>query len=276
MEPSIPDMDTLLQSPPKEELDIEYEIDSTQTTPFDILAKKTSAVLHKIRAALAKAKVTKNNRKSILDGTVLQIAALNEQTAQIGTLQARVSLLEVGIHESDGLKEQIAALKAENEKLKTENTALEQRGTMPQLASTQQMETTKGTFADKVKKWTLPKKQKSKFVSLVYPKDGETSSEEVKAKLLCIYSTSNTNLKKFRKNRFSPLTRLDVVSSSVFARLSSMHDMKCATAPDPYAQPPETPRMDTFIERRTSHSVVSSSNDRATSVGPDLHVMSES
>ncbi|GBN59542.1 hypothetical protein AVEN_163224-1 [Araneus ventricosus] len=86
-----------------------------------------------------------------------------------------VSLLEVGIHESDGLKEQIAALKAENEKLKTVNTALEQRGTMPQLASTQQMETANGTFTGKVKKWTLPKKQRPKFVSLVYPKDGETS-----------------------------------------------------------------------------------------------------
>ncbi|GBO03861.1 hypothetical protein AVEN_192279-1 [Araneus ventricosus] len=55
-----------------------------------------------------------------------------------------------------------------------------------------------------------------------------------------------------------------------------MCEMKCATESDPYARPPETPRMDMFIEPPTSHSVVSSSDDRATSVGPDLNVMSES
>ncbi|GBN80948.1 hypothetical protein AVEN_203300-1 [Araneus ventricosus] len=138
-----------------------------------------------------------------------------------------VSLLEVGIHESDGLKEQIAALKAENEKLKTVNTALEQRGTMPQLASTQQMETANGTFTGKVKKWILPKKQRPKFVSLVYPKDGETSKRHYSSCLFgdTRYQTSFATSSSAVPNLFDAL-------SDAFSRERA----RCVT-PDSFHQP---------------------------------------
>ncbi|GBN97533.1 hypothetical protein AVEN_125369-1 [Araneus ventricosus] len=140
MEQEIPDMDSLIQSPSKDEMDNEIEIVCTHPSPFDKVAKKTSAVLHKIRATLAKA-----------------------NAAEIGTLQARIALLEAKVPEFNALKEQDVALKAENAVLVSPFTA--------------------PSYANALKR-VPPSKSKAKNVSLVFVKNKDTSSEEVKETLL--------------------------------------------------------------------------------------------
>ncbi|GBN68075.1 hypothetical protein AVEN_275503-1 [Araneus ventricosus] len=217
MDFQIPDIDSLLKSPPRGEEDIEENQDSPLSGPYEAIAKKTAGALHRIRATLAKAKVNKNNRKGVLDPTISLIAALNEQAAEIATLKAKVSLLETETSKVTDLKAQMAYLKAENEKLKqedttksteiaslteqnvllkAENTMLAQRIAQPTPSSNghQQEDKKKMTFANALKK-QLPKiNKKKKFVSLVYPKDDNTSSEETKSTLYSSIAPSKLNI----------------------------------------------------------------------------------
>ncbi|GBO04454.1 hypothetical protein AVEN_272490-1 [Araneus ventricosus] len=182
IELEIPEMGSLLKSPSKEELENEIEIVSTHPSAFEKVAKKTSAVLNKTRATLAKAKVAKSHRQSILEGTVCLIAALNEQAAEIGTLQAKIALLEAKAPEFNLLKEQVVALK-------TENAVLGQRAaqttSLQALAAPQQQSSSSmaSSYANALKR-VPPNKRKAKNVSLVFAKNKDTSSEEVKETLL--------------------------------------------------------------------------------------------
>ncbi|GBN91926.1 hypothetical protein AVEN_235976-1 [Araneus ventricosus] len=201
MEASIPDIDTMLNSPSKEELNNAIKIVSTHPSPFEELSLRTMAAMTKIRTTLSRAKVTKSNKRGVLEGATALLALLYEQANEIGTLNAKIALLEAKTKESEDLKEQCTLLKAEKASLLEEKASLVQAAIHKHPSPSAQVQPTKGTFADQVKKWTLPKKQKPKFVSLIYPKDGETSSEEVKSQLYSSIAPSkfNVNVKNVKK-----------------------------------------------------------------------------
>ncbi|GBM42204.1 hypothetical protein AVEN_174645-1 [Araneus ventricosus] len=192
-------MESLLKSPPRAEMGNEIAIVSTHPSPFEKIAKKTSAVLHMIRATLAKAKVAKSHRKSILEGAVCLIAEMNEQAAEIGTLQAKIALLEAKAPEFISLKEQVATLKTENAVLeqKAAQSATIQALTVPQQQSSS---STTPSYANALK-GIPPNKRKAKNFSLVFAKDKDTSSEEVKETLLKALAPSKikTGIKNVRK-----------------------------------------------------------------------------
>ncbi|GBN91930.1 hypothetical protein AVEN_235980-1 [Araneus ventricosus] len=217
MDLTIPDIDALLKSPQREEEDSEIGQINANPGPYEQVAKKTAGALHRIRASLAKAKVKKNNRKGVLEPTISLIAALNEQAAEIGRLQAKVSHLEAAANNITDLKAQVAYHRVENEKLKNddiskaaeiaslteqnillkaENTMLAQK--IAQAAASPALpppaEPKRRTFAN-VLKSQLPKiSNKRKFVSLVYPKDENTSSEETKSTLFSSIAPSKINV----------------------------------------------------------------------------------
>ncbi|GBO09324.1 hypothetical protein AVEN_2999-1, partial [Araneus ventricosus] len=202
MEVEIPDMESLVKSPPKTESENEIAIVSTHPSPFEKIAKKTSAVLHMIRATLAKAKVAKSHRKSILEGAVCLIADLNEQAAEIGTLQAKIALLEAKAPEFLSLKEQVAALKTENAAL-VQKIAQIPTAQAPALPQPQSSSSAAPSYANALKR-IPPSKRKAKNISLVFAKDKDTSSEEVKETLLKALAPSKIktgirNVKKLAK-----------------------------------------------------------------------------
>ncbi|GBN03979.1 hypothetical protein AVEN_20944-1 [Araneus ventricosus] len=202
MEVEIPDMESLVKSPPKTESENEIAIVSTHPSPFEKIAKKTSAVLHMIRATLAKAKVAKSHRKSILEGAVCLIADLNEQAAEIGTLQANIALLEAKAPEFLSLKEQVAALKTENAVL-VQKIAQSPTAQAPALPQPQSSSSATPSYANALKR-IPPSKRKAKNISLVFAKDKDTSSEEVKETLLKALAPSKIktgirNVKKLAK-----------------------------------------------------------------------------
>ncbi|GBN63104.1 hypothetical protein AVEN_138102-1 [Araneus ventricosus] len=191
-------MDSLIESPSKDEMDNEIEIVSTHPSPFHKVAKRTSAVLHKIRATLAKSNVSKGNRKSILDGTVCLIASLNEQAAEIVSLQARIALLEAKVPEFNALKEQVVALKAENAVFV--QSAAQVSSNLALAPPLQTSPSTAPSYANALKR-VPPSKRKAKNVSLVFAKNKDTSSEEVKETLLKAPAPSKikTRIRNVRK-----------------------------------------------------------------------------
>ncbi|GBN35897.1 hypothetical protein AVEN_131880-1 [Araneus ventricosus] len=200
IEVNFPELDTLLCSPTKEEMDSAIKIVSTHSSPFEELSLRTMAAMTKIRTTLSRAKVTKSNKRGVLEGATALLALLYEQANEIGTLNAKVALMEAKSSEVEDLREQCSLLKVEKARLQEENASLVQAASRQNSSPPAQAQTTKGTFADQVKKWSLPKKQKPKFVSLNYPKDGETS-EEVTAQLYTSIAPSkfNINVKNVKK-----------------------------------------------------------------------------
>ncbi|GBM40775.1 hypothetical protein AVEN_177907-1 [Araneus ventricosus] len=127
IQPVLPEVDSLLQSPSHDEAKNAIKIASTHASPFEELSMRTTAAMTKIRFTLAKAKVTKINRKAVLERTTALLAILYEQANAIGTLSAKASLLEAKYSEVDNLREQIGSLKGENARLTAEKAAADQR-----------------------------------------------------------------------------------------------------------------------------------------------------
>ncbi|GBM60790.1 hypothetical protein AVEN_125453-1 [Araneus ventricosus] len=204
IQPVLPEVDSLLQSPSHDEAKNAIKIVSTHASPFEELSMRTTAAMTKIRFTLAKAKVTKSNRKAVLEGTTALLAILYEQANAIGTLSSKASLLEAKCSEVDNLREQIGSLKGENARLTAEKAAADQRASQsaaPVLQSSTAQEAP--SYANALKR-VPPHKRKAKNVSLVFAKSKDTSSEEVKETLLKALAPSKIkigikNVKKLAK-----------------------------------------------------------------------------
>ncbi|GBN89219.1 hypothetical protein AVEN_3300-1 [Araneus ventricosus] len=89
IQPVLPEVQLLLQSPSEEETKSAIQIVSTHPSPFEELAIKRTAAMTRIRATLARAKVAKSNRKGVLEGANSLLAVLYQQANEIGMLKAK-------------------------------------------------------------------------------------------------------------------------------------------------------------------------------------------
>ncbi|GBN90280.1 hypothetical protein AVEN_79036-1 [Araneus ventricosus] len=133
---------------------------------YEELARVTTAALTKITAVLTKARVSSENKKLV--------------QAELETL---ASVLFDKVEENGGLKAKVELLQAENAVLHEQlsNPRIQTHLQVPQ-EQPQQRQAQK-TYSE-ILKGKAKKRPPPRHVSLVYPKSGETSSEEVKDTLI--------------------------------------------------------------------------------------------
>ncbi|GBM77356.1 hypothetical protein AVEN_52726-1 [Araneus ventricosus] len=154
-----------------------------EPSQYEELARVTTAALTKITAVLHKARVSSDNRKLVQTELETLASVLFDKVEDNGSLKTQVALLQA---ENAALQEQIAAPRQQGPPAPNQGQA------QPQQVSKSYSENLK----EKAKKRPPPR-----HVSLVYPRSGETSSEEVKDTLIKEVDLSKAKLgiKNIRK-----------------------------------------------------------------------------